>query len=260
MHATRHVIRLALSVAIAAGPLAAMMLAHAAPRPNDSGSGKVERQPLKEGRQTTKKPSPSRGSKNTAAAPQRKAAIDKHQADAALRFARKHHPELAELLEGLRKSDTRNFQAGLVSLVRDIERLDKLAERDKERYGVSLDIWKLDSRIRLETARHSMSPDEDFEPRLRPLVEQRRAARIRLLKLYRQRTIERLARFDEQLEAMNSRPEEQIASELAQLRRLAANRPRVKTGRSQPSKQSSTTKPATAQSKTSRTTPTTSVD
>ncbi|MDA0284006.1 MAG: hypothetical protein O3B86_11700, partial [Planctomycetota bacterium] len=168
---------------------------------------------------------------------------------AAIQFAREHHQELAELLEGLRKVDDRNFQAGLRALTRDTERLVKLADRDEERYPVALDLWKLDSRIRLETARLSMSPSEDFEPRLRPMMEQQQAIQIELLQLDRKRLSERLTRFDEHLKTLQAMPDELIAAEIARLQKLVAVKARTKSTRAETSKQSS--KP-TAKSTTSR--------
>tara|TARA_R110002072_G_scaffold302100_1_gene483888 strand:+ start:43134 stop:43937 length:804 start_codon:yes stop_codon:yes gene_type:complete len=168
----------------------------------------------------------------------REAPISKDQEDAAVRFARGHHPELAELLEGLRETDPRNFQAGLRVLTRDVERLEKMLEREDERYPVSLELWKLDSRIRLEIARMSMSPDEDFEPRLRPLMEDRQTARIRLIQIERLRTAERLAKYDEQLKTLQSPSSDLVGSEIERLKKVVTAQARTKVARPQTPKES----------------------
>jgi 2-oxo-4-hydroxy-4-carboxy--5-ureidoimidazoline (OHCU) decarboxylase len=184
--------------------------------------------------------------------------ISKEREAAAVRFARKHHPELADLLGWLskstRKSDKRNFQAGLRALTRDAERLGKLAERKDDRYGISLDMWKLDSRIRLEIARLSMSPDEDFEPRLRPLMEEWQITRVRLIQLERKRLAERVVKYDEQLKTLQSEPDKLIGSEIEALKKLVASRARTKGSRQQTSKNtdSATPKRKPSKSKTSR--------
>jgi hypothetical protein len=196
------------------------------------------------------------------------APISKERETVAVRFARKHHPELAELLEGLRKStrksDKRNFEVGLRALTRDAERLGKLAERKDDRYAISLDLWKLDSRIRLEIARLSMLPGEDFEPRLRPLMEERQKTRVRMIRLERKRLAERVAKYDEQLKTLQSEPDKLIGSEIERLRKLVALRARSKGSRPQTLGEtaSSTTKRKPSGSKTSRSTnsPTTSAD
>lgn len=197
----------------------------------------------------------------------RVAPISRSREVAAVDFARKHHAELAELLEGLRKNDAQNFQAGLRDLTREAERLTKMAERDDERYQASLALWKIESRLRLEVARLSMSPGEDFDPRLRPLIEQQHAARIRLINLERKRLAERLAKYDDQLKTLTTDPEKLVASEIARFQRIVAGRTRNKEARSKTSAESS--KSATAQNRTrptkrknspARNTPTTSAD
>lgn len=190
--------------------------------------------------------------------------ISKERAAAAVRFARKHHPELAKLLEELRKSNDRHFQAGLRPLTRDAERLAKMLERKDERYPVSLDLWKLDSRIRLEIARLSMSPDVDFEPRLRPLMEQRRAARLRLVQMERQKTAERLAKYDEELKTLQSTADSLVDSEIERLKKMMTARARAKGSRPATSQDTASANPKRKPSKpkTSRTAnlPATSAD
>jgi len=197
-------------------------------------------------------------------ADKRDVTISKERAEAALRFARKHHSELAELLEGLRKSNGRHFQAGLRVLTRDAERLEKMVDRKDERYPVSLNLWKLDSRIRLEIARLSMTPDVDFEPRLRPLMEKRRAARLRLVQMERKKTAERLAKYDAELKMLQSRPDGLVGSEIERLKKMMTARARTKGSRPAASKDtaSATPKRKPSKPKTSRPAklPTTSAD
>ena len=184
----------------------------------------------------------------------RDAPIGKERAEDAMRFAREHHSELAELLEGLRKSDGRHFQAGLRALARDAERLEKMVDRKDERYPVSLELWKLDSRIRLEVARLSMSPDEDFEPRLRPLMEKRQAVRVQLLQRERRRSAERLAKYDEQLKTLQAGSNDLVGAEIERLKKTVVLRAKAKNSRPQTSKEtaSATAKRKPSNSKTSR--------
>lgn len=204
------------------------------------------------------------GAQGSSSAEKREAPISKHREDAAVRFARGHHPELAELLEGLRETDPQNFQAGLRVLTRDAERLEKMLERNDERYPVSLELWKLDSRIRLEIARMSMSPGEDFEPRLRPLMEDRQSARVRLIQMERLRTAERLAKYDEQLKTLQSQSSDLVGSEIERLKKVVAAQTRTKVTRPQtPSESTSATarrKPSSSKTSRSADLPTTSAD
>ncbi|MFT5325950.1 MAG: hypothetical protein ACI8P0_003824 [Planctomycetaceae bacterium] len=194
----------------------------------------------------------------------RDVSISKERAEAAMRFARKHHSELAELLEGLRKSNGRHFQAGLRVLTRDAERLEKMVDRKDERYPVSLNLWKLDSRIRLEIARLSMSPGEDFEPRLRPLMEERQLARVRLLQMERRRSAERLAKYDEQLKTLQTGSDDLVSSEIERLKKTVALRAKAKSSRTPTSKETASAtakrKPSNAKTSRAKNLPTTSAD
>lgn len=143
---------------------------------------------------------------------------------AALKFAREHHRDLADLLKGLRKTDEQSYQTGLRSLTRDAERISKIADRDEERYQLAVEVWKADSRIRLEIARLSMSPDEDVESRLRPLLLQKRVARIDVLELERSRAFDRMNKCDEQLEMLKGNRDERIAQEIKRVIKQIANR------------------------------------
>lgn len=226
---------LVLAVLLSGGLLAAAGLADAPKKPeSDRTSGDAA------STRNSRKPSP----KNSARPPAPQ--VSAERAADALKFAKQHHPELARLLEGLKKADRPNYERGLASLIRDSERLTKMAERDDERYSVSLNLWELESRIRLETARLSVSPMEDFDARLRPLLEQRRDARIRMVELERGRLLERLEKYNEQLEKLKASADEEVVAEIAQLQKLASVRKRQGTRRpesSGKSKENPTTDP-----------------
>lgn len=147
----------------------------------------------------------------------------------ALDFARAQHPELADLLDALRRSNQRAYQAALRDVSRDAERLNKLAERDADRHQLSLRVWKLDSRIRLEIARLSMSSDVEVESRLRPMIEKRQAARLALLEFEHQRQKERLDKLSEQLAAARRSSADRVAAEIDRLQRLIAARSKTRT-------------------------------
>lgn len=248
------------------GPLAALIFAEPPVSRNDPAEpGRVEKAGSSEKAASTRKQSSSKAARRSSESDsgQRVLPLSKAREENAIRFARKHHPELAELLVGLKRSDSENFQAGLHELARDAERLGKLAERDLDRYDVLLRSWKLDSRIRLEIARLSMSPDEDFEFRLRPMMEERQAARIQSLRLEEKRLSERLARTKEQLKNLESNPTELVSSEIARLRKLIGSRTRAKGSRPQTSKDTAATRQRTSRgtkNTETRKLPTTSAD
>lgn len=142
----------------------------------------------------------------------------------ALDFVRAQHAELANLLDGLRRSNQTAYQSALRDVSRDVERLNKLAERDSKRHALSLAIWKLDSRIRLQIARLSMSSDAEVESSLRPLMEERQAAKIALLEFEYQRQKERFEKLNEQLSSSRATSGDRVTAELARIQRVIAAR------------------------------------
>ncbi len=163
----------------------------------------------------------------------------------ALDFAHAQHPELADLLDALRRSNQPAYQAALRDVSREAERLAKLAERDAERYELSLRIWNLDSRIRLEIARLSMSSDTEVESRLRPMIEERQAARLALLEVEYQRQKDRFEKVSEQLEATRRSSSDRVSAEIDRIQRLIASR--SKTRSSAANSKSDRAKPVTRQ-------------
>ncbi|MHC4876497.1 MAG: hypothetical protein ACYTGL_08355 [Planctomycetota bacterium] len=150
--------------------------------------------------------------------------VSKEAEKAALVFVRKQHSELADLLNSLRESNESAYQSALRDLSRDVDRLQKLADRDADRYRLSLNVWNLDSRIRLEIARLSMSSDAEVDSRLRPLMKERQTARTALLELEHKRLTDRLKKLGEQLDETRNQADARIDSEIERIQRLVSAR------------------------------------
>jgi hypothetical protein len=145
----------------------------------------------------------------------------------ALRFAEENHDELFSLLQTLRKTNSRYYQDALRELSREAERLAKIGDRDSDRYRLSLKIWKLDSRLRLEVARLSMAQADEIESRLMPLLTERHAVRLELLELEQLRANDRLHKVSQQLATAKEDGEKRVSQELERLSRtiISRNRP-----------------------------------
>ena len=161
--------------------------------------------------------------------------VDAKTRAAALKFAREHHPELAKLLQVLRKADAQNYKTAISELALQSERLARLAERKDERYPVSLDLWKLDSRIRLAVARLTMAGDDELAAKIRPLLIERSILRLSLLRLEAKRQTTRLQKLEEQIATLSTDPDGRIATEIERIRKsIAARKRRSKTNRAEP--------------------------
>lgn len=160
-----------------------------------------------------------------AAKPQTPVVVDEK---AALQFASTHHPELAEILQTLRKSSKQQFQAAITDLSREQERLSRLAERDPERAKIAIAAWQIDSRIRLEVARFTMTQDAEREARIKELLKERFEIRRQLLEFDLRRTRQRLAKYEEQYAQQKDHSDKQLAAEWERLKKSVAGQAKAK--------------------------------
>lgn len=139
------------------------------------------------------------------------------QEDEALRFARQHHPELANLLEQLRSKSSSGFSRGTREIHTAAQRLERIQEKQPARFDAELKNWQLDSNIRLLTARWTMSQDPKLEEEIRTLLRERQQSKIDRLKAERDRLADRLAQLDSQIGMGTDELEADLASEWEQL-------------------------------------------
>ncbi len=156
-------------------------------------------------------------------------AITADREAAALVFARQNHPELAALLDGLKRNAPREYQAALVDLDRAVERLSKVKERSAERYEFELAEWKITSRIRLLAARLTMSSDPTVEAELRAALRERLELRLAAHRVERDRLQVRVTKLDQQIEELASKADATVEKQFLELRKtLPAARPAAK--------------------------------
>lgn len=144
---------------------------------------------------------------------------------AAMQLVREHHPELFHLVRQLREMDPAAHRAALLDLSRVAERLNRLQQRHPERYELELEIWKLDSRIRLRVARSAGSLDETVREEIRGMLRERDALKLQSLEQEQERAAARTVKIGEQLETLRASGESRRNEELERLLNLAQNRP-----------------------------------
>lgn len=148
---------------------------------------------------------------------------------AARKFAEEHHPELAKLLKQLQESAPKEYAEAIAELDRSRDRLDKLRERQPERYDAELGEWKLTSRIRLTLARMAMNDDPQLAAELQAMVRERQELRLQLLKTEQVRIEKRLEKIRATLADYERDPEAAIERELATLKKgVSATQARTK--------------------------------
>lgn len=123
---------------------------------------------------------------------------------AALTFVTAHHPELAPLLAGLKLSRPNEYQRAIRKLFADSERLAMNRENQPKQYELKLQEWKLESRIQLLVARLTMDRTPDLEAQLRAALEEQVAVHRELLMQERERTQQKIAGLDREINAIDA--------------------------------------------------------
>lgn len=140
---------------------------------------------------------------------------------AALTFVQINHPELTELLKGLKKQNKSLYQKAIRELYRHSERLSMFVQRDQVRYEAELRAWKVGSRIQLASAQYKTATSEkdrgQLEQKLRVLLAEQAEAKLAILQHERKRIQLRLDRIDEQVNRIRDSQEESIESQVKQL-------------------------------------------
>lgn len=121
---------------------------------------------------------------------------------AAKLFARRHHPELADLLDKLQAEMQKQYAQAIRQIYQTSERLARIKERSEEDYKLQLALWKVDSRINLLAARMTKSKDKQLREQLKQLLTERVAVRRNILNRDREKVQARLDRIDKSLKAL----------------------------------------------------------
>ncbi len=137
----------------------------------------------------------------------------------AFEFARKHHPELAKLIQRLKKHKPREYKRAIRDLDSTLNKLERHKKRDSERYRLTLERWKVDSRIRLLAARVSVRGGSDNQSELRTLLKKRVDLKLELLKNDRQLAEKRLEKINKSISEIENHQDKVIDAEFIKINR-----------------------------------------
>jgi hypothetical protein len=132
-------------------------------------------------------------------------------------FVAENHPELKDVLTSLSRRRPRQYQMAMLELSRTRERLEDSRRRDPDRHALELEVWKLESRARLQSARLRMENSDELREELKRTLADHLAAQKKLLKRDRERIAQRLANVDRQLERLSQSEEILVERRLRQL-------------------------------------------
>lgn len=145
------------------------------------------------------------------------------QQEVALKFARKHHPELATLLERLRKSSPEGFNRGIREIHNASLRLKRYQEKQPARFEQELRNWRIDSEIRLLTARWAVSQNKKLEEQIQDLMRARQESRLDQMRAERERLARRLAELDDRIGMGTADLEADLQSEWERLKKRTSS-------------------------------------
>jgi hypothetical protein len=175
--------------------------------------------------QATKPPVAKTSPPRPAAARPAAAPLTPEREAEALAFAREHHPELAALIEKLRKDNRRQFDRALRELAQDRDRLVRLKKQVPAQYDLALAAWKLDSRAHLLAARMTMSQDPALEAELKQVLRDRVDVRLKQLESERGRLQDRLTVVNKTIDKIQADKNAFADGDLQRIKRsIAKNR------------------------------------
>ena len=128
----------------------------------------------------------------------------------ALDFVRKHQSELAELLEHLKKSGSKQYERAIRDVLRSAERLSQLKKRDASRHGLELKAWKIKTQVQLLAARLSMTKDSKLEGKLKAAVAEHFDLQLEMTKQNRSQLKQRLEKLDKNIDRLKRSRDQSI--------------------------------------------------
>ncbi len=155
--------------------------------------------------------------------------VDADHEKLALAFATEHHAELATLLTQLKQNNRREYAKAVQELYQSRERLVRIKERQPDLYNHEIELWKLTSRIRLLSARMTMTDDPALEEDLGKLLKTRGELQVKHLQAERDRVATRLARVERDLAEAEARLDDGLDKEVAAVKsQVAKEKSKVK--------------------------------
>lgn len=139
---------------------------------------------------------PNANKPNKAAKETPKTPVTPEMETEAMSFVRSHHPELVELLNQLKTSNTLRFQEAIRDLSRAATTLATTERNDPKKYVLDLKAWQVNSQVQVLAARMAMGRSPELEAELKARLVEQIDIRLEQQQLDRERTVARLERLD----------------------------------------------------------------
>lgn len=140
---------------------------------------------------------------------------------AAIQFAEQHLPAMASLVKRLKGRDVVAYRTAINELSTDAKRISRFQERQPDRFQNELNLWKVDTEIRLELARWTVTGSDRQEVSLLRLLQRQQTLRNERLAIERQRLQARIDQIDKRLNLQEGQLKEEVERDMAKLTRKA---------------------------------------
>ena len=118
-----------------------------------------------------------------------------------LAFVEEHHPELLKAIDWLKEQRPTQYGMAMRAVGDQISRLNMLRSRKSKRYEPELEIWKVESRIRLLAVQMSLNANDDRKSELRELIADQLQFRTEAMKIESER-------LDDQIRSLERRKDD----------------------------------------------------
>ena len=145
--------------------------------------------------------------------------INAERENLVIAFAKSHHPELAKLIQRLKKHKPREYKRAIRELDTTLTKLDRSKKRNSERYRLTLERWEVDSRIRLLAARVSVMGSSEDKSELKSLIKQRVALQLELLRHEQKMAEGRIEKLKKSISDLEQNQESIVDAELKKVQR-----------------------------------------
>jgi hypothetical protein len=130
--------------------------------------------------------------------------IDPARRENAMKFVDEHQPQLRRLMGVLEKNRPAQYRRAMSSLVREVERLQELQERDSDRFANALALWNNQKATEYLSAQIALRGENDeLREKLRKLIAERRALLLAGVDAEMRALENRLGRLEKQKEEMS---------------------------------------------------------
>ncbi len=143
---------------------------------------------------------------------------------AALGFVAQHHSELGALLARLKEVKREEYEQAIRELFHTRERLALIRAGDERQYALALEIWQVESQIKVLAARHAVAAKQDLEleQELKRLLYNQVDLQRQIVEHNRDKVLKSLEAMNANVQLLKDKREEFVQRRMQSLIRIPA--------------------------------------